>query len=268
LLGSCSGNYAHWLTEILPKLLYVDEFDEYSDFPLLVDAWIHRNFVDSINFFGRYDRRLLKVPRWKSIELSSLIDITPPAYVPPEYRILFEQGELPAPRHEDFPFNQSAIAKLRITAESKVKHLEESYPRKLYLTRARESCGNTRQVVNIEQAELIIDRYGFEPIDPAKFSFAEQVALFSKSEKIVSPLGASLANTIFTPPGCRIIGLSPYYEKANYYYFSNFMGALGHNFTYVLGPQCSSAGHILHRDYEINLEALEEALDSMERGEI
>jgi len=42
------------------------------------------------------------------------------------------------------------------------------------------------------------------------------------------------------------------------------MGALGHNFHYVLGKQINDGGHPFHRDYEIDMTALRLALDLMD----
>ncbi|MDP0590132.1 MAG: hypothetical protein QS748_13480 [Candidatus Endonucleobacter bathymodioli] len=35
LLGQCTGNYAHWLTETLPKLLLVDTVESYREIPIV-----------------------------------------------------------------------------------------------------------------------------------------------------------------------------------------------------------------------------------------
>ena len=101
-------------------------------------------------------------------------------------------------------------------------------------------------------------------LDPAKLSFQDQILAFRGVEKIISPLGAALANAIFTKPGCKIIGLSPYYHNANYYYFSNFMATLGHEMYYVLGPQNDTGGHPLHKDYGIDIKAFSEAIEFLE----
>jgi capsular polysaccharide biosynthesis protein len=92
----------------------------------------------------------------------------------------------------------------------------------------------------------------------------DQVAAFASASKVVSPLGAALSNMIFAPKGCKVLGLSPYYKNASYYYFSNFMGVLGHDLHYVLGKQINDNGHPFHRDYEIDLDALKLALDLMD----
>lgn len=264
LLGSCTGNYAHWLTETLPKLIIVDSLGGYEGYPLLIDSWIHPNFVDSISLFNKSHRPIIKIGRWDTTFVKSLVDISPPAYIPPEYRHFLETNTLVEPSAADFPFSRVALNMLRDAAHKTIDQIASDHPKKLYLHRARESCGNTRQVTNIDAIERIVKDYGYEMLDPAKLSFQEQISAFMGVEKIISPLGAALANTIFTRPGCRIIGLSPYYHNANYYYFSNFMATLGHEMYYVLGPQNSIGGHPLHKNYDVDIKAFSDAIEFLE----
>lgn len=264
LLGSCTGNYAHWLTETLPKLLLADSVGVGKDYPLLVDAWIHPNFVRSLELFDKHRRPLIRVKRWEMVAVKSLVEVTPPAYIPPEYRHFLKTKKLSYPDPAGFPFSAPALEMLRHAAHEATGGVDARAPQKLYLFRSPESCGNTRHVTNIDDIEDIIKKYGYTMLDPAKLSFDEQIRVFSNARKIVSPLGAALANTIFTPPGCRVLGLSPWYQNANYYFFSNFMGALGHSMSYVLGPQADQWGHVVHKNYEIDLAAFKEAIQRLE----
>lgn len=264
LLGSCTGNYAHWLTEILPKLLLVDSVQDWEDYPLLVDAWIHPNFVRSIELFSKYRREIIRIKRWEMVEVESLIEVTPPAYIPPEYRYFLQTKELSAPDSAEFPFSAPALDMVRNAAHEAIGGIDRNAPTKLYLFRSPESCGNTRQVTNIDDIEYIIKKFGYTMLDPAKLRLEDQIRVFSSARKIVSPLGAALANTIFTPPGCKVLGLAPWYHNANYYFFSNFMGALGHTMFYALGLQADQWGHVVHKNYEIDIAAFKMAMEYLE----
>ncbi len=267
MLGSCTGNYAHWLTETLPKLLLIDSMQRWEDYPLLVDAWIHPNFVKSIELFNKNRREIIRIKRWETVKVESLIEVTPPAYIPPEYRHFLTLKELAAPDAAEFPFSAFALGMLRDAAHAVTGGVDLAAPQKLYLFRTPESCGNARQVTNIDEIERIIKKRGYTMLDPAKLSFEDQIRVFSNARKIISPLGAALANTIFTPPGCRVLGLSPWYHNANYYYFSNFMGALGHTMYYALGQQADQWGHIVHKNYEIDLAAFKTAIKYLEEND-
>lgn len=115
-------------------------------------------------------------------------------------------------------------------------------------------------IANIEKVERLIMKFGFKVIDPGKLSFAEQISVFMNADTIVSAVGAAMANMIFMPSGSRIIAMAPYYENANYYYFSNMAGVLDHELFYVLGPQKETGDHPLHKDYDVDIGALFGAL--------
>jgi hypothetical protein len=263
LLGQCTGNYAHWLMETLPKLLIVDGINEFDDLPLLVDRWIHPNIRRSIQLLSSKRRRIIEVKRWENLFLPSVVEISSPAYIPAEYRGYANGKNIPKPDPSFFSLSMTAMATLRSVAQSLPVDRKIIRQKKLYLQRKRESSGNPRFITNIEAAERLIEDHSFEAIDPSKLSFAEQIAIFRDAECIVAPVGAALANAIFAPAGCRIVALAAYYENADYYYFSNLMGVLGHSLHYVLGPQVETTGHIVHRNYSVDLEALREALDSL-----
>ncbi len=264
LLGNCSGNYAHWLTENLPKLILIDEHIEYTNLPILVDDWIHPTLLSTIDFFNKNKREIFYVSRWQTVDIIRLIDLSPPSYTPPESRVYFESRNLPTPSHEYFIFSKYSLNKLQTIAWDLTKDTSPPTNKKrIYLKRAVKSTGNGRLIVNADEIDNIIERYGFIPVSPADMSFEQQITLFKQAEFVVSPIGAALINTLFTPKGCKIICLSPYYEKANYFYFSNFMGILGHEIHYVIGSQVETdnmSDHIQHKNYLIKLRDLEAAL--------
>ncbi|SEK35863.1 glycosyltransferase family 61 protein [Nitrosovibrio tenuis] len=264
LLGQCTGNYAHWLTETLPKLVIVDACPEYDDLPLLVDEWIHPNFYNSIKLLGKHPRQIIAIGRFQPCELSCVIDVSPPAYIPAEYRAYLATKEVVKISHDVFPFSRRALDMLRDAAWKAVSlNAKPSVKRRLYLRRAPESCGNPRMIANIDEVEGLIMKSGFEVIDPGKMSFSEQISVFMNAEIVISAVGAALANMIFMPPGSRIIAMAPYYKNANYYYFSNMAGVLDHELLYVLGPQKDMGDHPLHRDYYVDTDALFDALSNL-----
>ena len=155
LLGSCTGNYAHWLTETLPKLLIVDSISEFNDYPLLVDDWIHPNFVDSIAMLNKNGREIIRVRRWEAITVKSLVEVSAPAYFPPEDRHFLKTKKLGAPRSGDFSFSKTALDMLRGACHKSAGVTTAESSSNIYLYRSRESCGNSRQVVNIEEGEQL-----------------------------------------------------------------------------------------------------------------
>lgn len=268
LLGNCNGNYAHWLTEVLPKIILIDQIPEYHNTPLIIDGWIHPVFLETIKTISKQDRKIFLIERFQEIKVKTVIDISATAYTPPELRG-FEKGhKLPPPTPEIFYFSKGALEKLRSASQNIKLKSNRTFGKRIYLNRTKEKSGNPRFIKNTNDIEKLIEQHGFINIDPSEYSFPEQINIFRDATHIVAPVGAALANTVFTPPGCLIIALAAYYENANYYYFSNLMGVLGHELYYVLGPQEETSGHIAHRSYSVNLEALSEALNQLVGSEL
>lgn len=267
LLGNCTGNYAHWLTETLPKLVLIDEHSDYMGVPILVDDWIHPTILSTIDLFNRHERKIVYVGRWQTIIIEKLIDLSPTAYTPPESRFYYKTKLLPPPVSDYYIFSGFSLNKLKFAAWEVTKEVKSPVvSKRLYLKRPIKSTGNGRLIVNSKEVDSVIESYGFTPVSPADMSFEEQIALFKHAECVVSPIGAALINTLFSPTGCKVICLSPYYEKANYFYFSNFMGILGHEMYYVIGPQVATSNivdHVVHKNYWIDLNELESALSRL-----
>jgi hypothetical protein len=298
LLGECNGNYAHWLLETLPKLVLVDELEDYRGMPILVDGWIHPTFFDTLALLNKHARQIIRVEKWQYVNVERLVYITPPSYTAPENREYHTAGVRPSPSPAAYPMSDTALSRMRELAVFKSKKFSSGRPNsvpanifradysdgvllavhkppvfsepyiyhelgeRIYLKRTAVSSGNPRQLVGVERVESILADYGFLSIDPATLTFSQQVLLLQNAKCVVAPLGAALANTIFAPPGLKVIGLSPFYAGADYHYFSNMMGVLGHELRYVLGPQIDQPGvHWLHRSYMVDLEALKDALD-------
>jgi capsular polysaccharide biosynthesis protein len=79
---------------------------------------------------------------------------------------------------------------------------EPSGGRRLFVSRGSAA---SRRVVNEVELRPVLAEHGFEVVDPAGMSIAEQVALFSRASAVVGPHGAGLTNLLFSPPGTRVV---------------------------------------------------------------
>ena len=65
LVGQCSSNYAHWLTEILPKLAVLNSINKYENWPILVDSGLHPNIYSSLYLINKDARQVIHVDKWQ-----------------------------------------------------------------------------------------------------------------------------------------------------------------------------------------------------------
>ena len=74
--------------------------------------------------------------------------------------------------------------------------------RRLFVSRGSAA---SRRVVNEAALEPVLTEHGFEIVDPAGMSVAEQVKLFSQARFVAGPHGAGLTNLLFSAPGTRVV---------------------------------------------------------------
>lgn len=259
LLGQNTANYAHWLTETLPKLATLGAFPQYEDLPLLVDSGLHKNIYSSISLVAGKKRKLILVGRWQKVTVQRLVSVTQAGYEPYIPHGLFKPG---LPKLVNV-FSASALAALKAAVLHVVPPKFVHGRKKIFLYRSDRS-NNLRSLQNWIDIESMLRARGYAILDPAKMSFIEQVQVCRSAEIIVAPIGAALANMIFASNDCKILALSPFYEGANYYFYANLSVALKLDFSYLLGTQSDQRGHPAHRSYSINISELERALGQLE----
>lgn len=88
-------------------------------------------------------------------------------------------------------------------------------PRRIYVSR---KDVNVRIVQNEEETfALLQERYGFAFVFLSQLSIAEQIALFSQAECVVTSHGAGLANLIYMQTGCLVELFPPNKKLATLY---------------------------------------------------
>lgn len=267
LLGDGAGNYAHYLTEIIPKLIAINSVSDFDNFPLIADGWIGERLLDVLNFFNNSRRQVILVNQWERVLVEHLVCVTSPTHAPQDFRNNFGVAAKLNETSEAYKFTSYS---LRLVREEALKRcvelgLKPKKFKRIYLSRKSEFKEgvqyNLRAVANEEEIREFLVWNGFKIIDTLSLSFREQVMIFAEAELVIAPLGASLANLIFSNENTKVIGLSAYYEGADYSYFTNMMSALNHKLSYVVGPQVDYCDkHPMHKKYTISLEALKLAI--------
>ncbi len=258
LLGQNTTNYAHWLTETLPKLTVLDSFSQFDNLPLLVDRGLHRNIYESISAVSIKKRRLILVERWYRVRVRRLVCVSQPGYEPYIPHGLLNTG---TPQIVN-SFSTPALMGLHAAALDRLPRPELRGGIKIFFLRGNRTR-NLRRLTNSAEIELLLLKKGYIIVDPTELSFTELVKVCYAAKIIVAPIGAALANMIFASARCQILALAPYYENANYYFYSNLAAALKLKFSYLLGRQGDKGGHQMHRSYSVDLFLLERVLDSL-----
>jgi capsular polysaccharide biosynthesis protein len=231
LVGTGAGNWAHWLTEILPRAVLLGREQRWRSMPAIVDADMPETMLASLRAALGYDRQLIYASRGEVITVKHGVVASPSAQVPYEYRAGC------AMNYADVWFSPGAMrAVQKMALALDVASVQPAGGKRLFIKRS----GGARALGGVEVLERGLAERDFVTIRPERMTFAEQVAAFRNADVIVSQTGAGLMNMMFARPGCDIVALTTLTKVSNYFYFSIVAEMLGHRMHYVFGQKEAS----------------------------
>ncbi len=254
-VDACATNYAHWLTEVLPRIAAFCIEEKFKDIPIVVNDGLHKNIMESLFLVTGEGREIITLPIGRALQVDALYLTSVAGYVPFDRRNNKLQGHLHgvfSPRAFELLSNQIASIAENLP--------EKAWPEKIYLRRN----SGTRKVANSAVLEDLLVDHGYVIVEPEKLSFLEQVQLFRNTIKIVSPTGAALSNAIFCKPGVNIGVLMAKHENMIYRYWANMLSPLGIVVSYVLGDIIDDRSNGIHADFDIDEKNIHELLESWE----
>lgn len=263
-MDSCSSNYAHWLTEVLPRVnaywngLGGDDRDflarrigdDGQPIPLLLDAGLHLNINDSLLAIVGAKARVVRVANSAHVDVRRLLVTSPTGYVPFDRRSFSLKG------HSEGVFSPQALKRLREHLAMTLPPATQATPKKIFLKRNTKA----RAMLNAEVIEQRLVQEGFVVVSTELMTFAEQFRIFSGADVVVGATGAAFANLIFCKPNAKIVICIARFEDTSYGYWQNLACAAGNSVTYVLGRMAGTLVKSIHSDFSIDMTDLTDAL--------
>lgn len=240
-LDACAPNYAHWLTEVLPRIAAFSKLEQFASVPIVINDGLHRNIIESLALIVGSDREIIALPLWRGIHVEKLYVTSTAGYVP------FEKRKQTLANHSHGLFCPHAFEEMKNRLLLKVDCYQPGkWPNKVYLRRTSQG----RNVSNAVEIDKFLFENGYVSIEPEKLTFSQQLALFSNVEFIVGPSGAAMANIIFTQPQTRVDIFIGKLEGTSYWYWQNIACASGNKIKYIFG-RIESDG--IHSDFSIDV---------------
>jgi capsular polysaccharide biosynthesis protein len=252
-------NYAHWLTEVLPRVAGFVQARGAS-VPFLVDSELHPNIVRSIHLVAGGDVVLHRLPPDHLVRIGVLHNVSPAGYVPFKLR---EQQPV-----ETIPHGMFGGQGLRAMVEVLRAAAAPAEPGRPRLFLRRQS--SMRHIVNEAEIAEALESKGFVTVRPEDLSLPEQIALYSRAKMIVGATGAAFANLIFCQPDCAAVVLMPKFRHTAYWYWRRMAAASGAGpVVHVSGEQIDPIADpfhplALHRDFRVELKDVLEAVEAAE----
>lgn len=247
-LDACTQNYAHFMTEVLPRITLFCSEEDYADIPLIIDDHLHENILEAIAVVVGSSRKVYQLPIGRAVQCDRLLTISATGYVP------FDQRNQRLSNERQGQFSPSALQQLRARLAPLTQPLpaDQSAPKKIYIQRD----SSVRKLTNTPQLEAILLQHGFVLIDPGKLSFHEQVRLFARAEVVIGPTGAALANAIFCQPGTEVGILMATHKHMIYKYWPAMLSPLKIRVSYLLGTIVANPSRGIHGDFYVDESAL------------
>lgn len=242
-LDATSHNYAHWLSEVLPRIAMFCCDSRFGDVPIIVDAELHPNLMCSLELIAG-NRKVYLLPRGREAHVEKLFYTTACGYVPfqPRQKKFRTHGE----------FSPDALQKIRTKFEEVIGCQQMYGPKKIYLRRN----SAVRNILNNLEVETLLSSYGYKIIEPEKLSFDEQYSLFKNAESIISATGAALANALFCKPGTEVTVLMSSHKEMIYQYWANMLSPVGIKVNYVIGENVGRSRRDIHTDFTLPIPEL------------
>ncbi len=201
--------YYHWMTEALPRLHVAQRHGTAGT--LLLPAHFAR-----LRFVG---------------ETLAAFGVDRPVYLPADKVTVVNHLNLatttaPSGNFSDALFRDVGQRLKAHFAAGKVP------ARRIYISRR---LASRRRIVNEDALLPVLARFGFETVAMETLSMADQVAVCSEAEILVSNHGAGLTNMMFMAPGGKVMEIRKQDDDHSNSFFSE-ASAIGLDYFYMLAP--------------------------------
>lgn len=178
--------YWHWLFDILPRLLMLEDFGKNTEKIYIQKRYsFQRETLELLGILS--DERIISGDRVPIISASRL--------VVPCHNIASGR---------EFPNWVVLVLRERFLPHTADK--QKIKGRRIYVSR---EAARFRRALNEGEIIDLLKQHGFSPVRLENLAFAEQVKLFRDAEIVVGASGSGLANLVFCSKGTKVIELFP-----------------------------------------------------------
>jgi capsular polysaccharide biosynthesis protein len=251
-VDACASNFAHWITEVLPRIVLFCAEERFKGVPIVVNDGLHKNIMESLFLVAGTEREIITLPIGRALVVDTLYLTSVAGYVPFGRRtnkLLGHSHGVFSPRPFDMLRNQ--MHGLGQNTKDQV------WPEKIFLRRT----SGTRKITNAAELEKLMLVRGYVIVEPEKLTFVQQIELFKNAKEIVALTGAALSNAVFCKPGTHVAILMGKHEDMIYNYWSNMLAPLQVRVFYVLGDIVKNHDLGIHGDFFVNETALMDLLE-------
>jgi len=215
LIGAASFNYYHLVVEILSRLTFIDEFEKYREYPILVDEIVLQipQFSAALECINKYNHKVISLKKNKRYKVCDMLLPSSNVWLPIN---LYDREKT---KVEDFMIAETVLRNIRNALNL---YTERKPWRKVFVSRKNTTAVRLK---NEERIREIFAQEGFEIVHTEEMTFAQQIECFGQAKCVVAATGAALTNIIFCQPGTIIGCIIPSYGR--FYTYSTIAHLIG-----------------------------------------
>ncbi|MEN7549778.1 glycosyltransferase family 61 protein [Rapidithrix thailandica] len=192
------NNYAHWLTEVLPKLHLLEQANiDLNE----IDHFLLRTYRSG---FVKEHLAYLGIPEEKiriiDDKIASERDLTKATNSSPYWHVEADELIVTSVFWKPECWMGDYLKKLYLEEQKSPIQIFD----RIYVRRHKT---NGRNVVNEENLLNVLKKFGFAIIEAEKYTQKEKALLFNRAKVVVAPHGAGMANLIFCEPNTQVLEL-------------------------------------------------------------
>lgn len=183
LFANGATHFSHWMLDLLPKIEVLRRAG-WSDSN--IDYYVVNAFRTN---FQKEAFERLGIPREKVVVAATTTVSADLLLMPGDVRVNFRTP----------PWISEFVRSLFLPEAGQAGRIGH---RRLHVSRGH---ARYRRILNQDQIDPILQRFGFETVFAEQQTIAECAALFGEAAEIFAPHGAGAVNVMFAPPGVRLL---------------------------------------------------------------
>lgn len=196
--GASKDNFTHWLTDIIPRIkIYNEKFNLKKIDKFFVPSLKYNFQLESLNLLGIKKNKIITSDKYKHIYAKNIYATSHPCY--------------------HLPMKVKKWSLEFLQKKYQVKILKDKY-KKIFIERDQsylldkndlEKSKNYRVLLNEFEIKKFLSSKGFKIIKPEKYSFLEQVKIFSSAHTVVGLYGAAMMMISFCKKNTKVLEIKP-----------------------------------------------------------
>lgn len=172
--------YGHWLVDILPRVILAKH--EGYECPLISTIHIPNYARDLLSLIGFDDKNII-------------------TYKPAVEYVEIEKAIVPSYLRQESGFSNL----MSLTSNAFSAYWSDKSEKKIFVSRGDYNSNQT--LVNRAELIQLLEKHGFDIIEPHKLDIKEQISKFSEADLVIGEYDSAMHNTIFCKPNTRVIVL-------------------------------------------------------------